>query len=40
MISINNIVRSVDRASNDSDIKQLNILTLCKGNEKFIVFEK
>jgi len=36
MISINNIVRSVDRASNDSDIKQLNILTLCKGNEKYI----
>ena len=36
MITINNIVRSVYRANKDSDIKKLNILTLCKGTEKYI----
>ena len=36
MIAINNIVRSVYRATKDSNIKRLNILTLCKGSEKYI----
>ena len=36
MITINNIVRSVYRATKDSNIKRLNILTLCRGTEKYI----
>ena len=36
MIVVNNIIRSVKRASMSSNIKKFNILTMCQNNEKYI----
>ena len=36
MLSVNNIVRSVKRLSNTSNINKFNILTMCNHNEKYI----